>query len=64
VPTFGFKLLFRLVILDHGRRPIVHINASCHPTADWIAKQIVEAFPWEEAPEYLIRDRDASYGQV
>ena len=64
VPTLGFKLLFGLVILDHARRKIVHVNATYHPTAEWIARQIIEAFPWDEAPEYLIRDRDASYGEV
>jgi hypothetical protein len=64
VPSIGFKLLFALDVLDHGQRRIVHVNATYHPTAEWIARQIVEAFPWDEAPEYLIRDRDASYGQV
>ena len=64
VPTLGLKLLFGIVILDHDRRKIVHVNATYHPTAEWIARQVVEAFPWEESPRYLIRDRDASYGQI
>jgi transposase InsO family protein len=61
VPTVGFKLLFGLVVLDHGRRRILHIAATHHPTSEWIARQIVEAFPREEGPTYLLRDRDASY---
>ncbi|MEK9751815.1 MAG: integrase core domain-containing protein [Rhodospirillaceae bacterium] len=64
VPTLGFKLLFGLVILDHGRRKIVHVGATYHPTAEWISRQIVEAYPWDDAPEYFIRDRDSSYGDV
>ena len=64
VQTLGFKILFGIVILNHDRREIVHINATYHPTAEWIARQVVEAFPWDEAPQYLIRDRDASYGHT
>jgi transposase InsO family protein len=64
VPTIGFRFLFGLVILNHDRRRIVHIAATYHPTADWIARQIVEAFPWESAPQYLLRDRDGAYGKV
>lgn len=64
VPTLGFKLLFGLVILDHDRRRILHINATYHPTAEWIAHQVTEALPWDDAPDFLIRDRDASYGQA
>ncbi len=64
VPTIGFRLLFGLVILNHDRRRIVHIAATYHPTADWIARQIVEAFPWETAPKYLLRDRDGAYGKL
>ncbi len=64
VPTIGFRLLFGLVILNHDRRQIVHMAATYHPTADWIAHQIVEAFPWETAPDYLIRDRDSAYGKI
>ena len=64
VPTIGFRLLFGLVILNHDRRQIVHIAATYQPTADWIACQIVEAFPRETAPKYLLRDRDRGYGNL
>ena len=64
VPTVAFKLLFGLVILRHDRRRLVHIAVTVNPTADWIAGQITEAFPWETAPKYLIRDRDGAYGEV
>ena len=62
VPTIGFKLLYGLVILRLERRRLVWTNVTANPTAEWIARQIVEAFPWDEAPRYLIRDRDTSYG--
>jgi transposase InsO family protein len=62
VPTAGFKLLYGLVIIRLQRRHLVWVNVTTNPTADWIARQITEAFPWEQAPQYLIRDRDASYG--
>jgi len=64
VPTIGFKLLYCLVILAHGRRKLVHHAVTAHPTAEWIARQIVEAFPWDTTPRYLVRDRDAVYGHV
>ena len=64
VPTIGFKLLYGLVILGHGRRRLIHHAVTAHPTAEWIAQQLVEAFPWDQAPEYLMRDRDAAYGDV
>ena len=64
VPTIGFDLLYGLVIVQLARRELVWINVTAHPTAEWIAQQIVEAFPWNEAPRYLIRDRDAIYGAV
>ena len=64
VPTVGFKLLYGLVIIRLQRRHLVWINVTANPTADWIARQITEAFPWEQAPRYLIRDRDASYGHA
>ena len=59
VPTIGFNLLYVLVIVRLARRELVWINVTAHPTAEWIAQQITEAFPWTEAPRYLIRDRDA-----
>jgi transposase InsO family protein len=64
VPTVGFKLLFVLVILWHQRRRLISLTVATNPTAEWIARQITEAFPWNEAPKYLIRDRGASYGHA
>jgi transposase InsO family protein len=64
VPTVGFRLLFVLVILRHERRRLMSLSVTAHPTAEWIARQITDAFPWDEAPDYMIRDRDASYGQA
>lgn len=62
VPTVTFKVLFVFVILAHERRRIVHVNVTEHPTAQWTAQQIVEAFPWNETPRYLLHDRDRIYG--
>jgi transposase InsO family protein len=64
VPTIGFRLLYVLIILGHHRRRLLSFGITSHPTAEWIARQIIDAFPWTEAPRYLIRDRDAVYGQV
>ena len=64
VPTVGFNLLYALVIVRLERRDLVWINVTTNPTAEWIARQITEAFPWDEAPRYLIRDRDRAYGAV
>src|SRR5262245_28063520 len=64
VPTIGFRLLYCLVIMGHGRRNLVRHAITAHPTAEWVAQQIVEAFPWDEAPKYLVRDRDAVFGQI
>jgi transposase InsO family protein len=64
VPTVGFKLLFVLVILRHQRRRLISLSVTTNPTAEWIAQRITEAFPWNDSPEHLIRDRDASYGHV
>src|SRR5882672_5153531 len=64
VPTVDFRLLFVLVILRHERRRLISLNVTANPTAEWIAHQITDAFPWNEAPDYLIRDRDASYGHA
>jgi transposase InsO family protein len=61
VPTIDFKLLFVLVILRHQRRRLLSLTVTTNPTAAWIAQQITEAFPWDEAPDHLIRDRDALY---
>jgi transposase InsO family protein len=64
VPTIGFDLLYAFVIVRLGRRDLVWINVTANPTAEWVARQITEAFPWDEAPHYLIRDRDQIYGSV
>jgi transposase InsO family protein len=63
-PTIGFDLLFAFIIVRLARRDLVWINVTSHPTAEWIARQITEAFPWTEAPRYLLRDRDRVYGAV
>jgi transposase InsO family protein len=62
VPTIGFDLLYAFVIIRLDRRDLVWINVTTNPTAEWIAHQITEAFPWNGAPRYLIRDRDQIYG--
>ena len=64
VPTIGFDLLYAFVIVRLDRRDLVWINVTANPTAEWVARQITEAFPWDEAPHYLIRDRDRIYGSV
>src|SRR5262249_43231106 len=62
VPTVTFQVLFVFVVLRHDRRRIAHFNLTRHPTAEWIARQVTQAFPFDEAPRYLIRDRDGAYG--
>jgi transposase InsO family protein len=64
VPTIGFSLLYAFVIVRLDRRDLVWINVTTNPTSDWIARQMTEAFPWDDAPKYLIRDRDRIYGAV
>ena len=64
VPTIGFDLLYAFVIIRLDRRDLVWVNVTTNPTAEWIARQITEAFPWNETPQYLIRDRDRVYGNV
>jgi hypothetical protein len=64
VPTIGFELLYGFVIVRIDRRDLVWINVTTNPTAEWIARQITEAFPWDAAPGYMIRDRDRIYGAV
>jgi putative transposase len=61
VPTATFRLLFVLVILAHERRRVVHVAVTDHPTAAWTAQQLREALPWDEAPRYLLRDRDHAF---
>jgi hypothetical protein len=62
VPTATFRLLYVFVVLEHGRRRIVHLNVTDEPCARWTGQQVVDAFPCETAPRYLHRDRDAIYG--
>ncbi len=64
VPTIGFKLLYGFMIVRLDRRDLVWINVTTSPTAEWVTRQITEAFPWAEAPGYMIRDRDRIYGTV
>jgi putative transposase len=64
VPTIAFRLLFVFVILSHDRRRPVHFAVTANPTAEWAAHQLVEAFPWDSAPRYLLRERDGIYGTV
>ena len=64
VPTIRFKLLFVLIVLAHSRRKVLYFNVTANPTAQWTAQQIVEAFPWDSAPKYLLRDRAAIYGEA
>jgi len=63
VPTITFRLLYGFVVLRHRRRQIVWFGVTAHPTAEWLARQISDAFPWDTAPRYLVRDRDRSYGE-
>ena len=64
VPAATGRLLFVLVILAHARRRIVRVAVTEHPTAAWTSQQLREAFPWDHAPRYLVRDRETSYGPV
>src|SRR4249920_3797810 len=64
VPTVSFRLLYGLLIVGHGRRQILWFGVTANPTAKWIANQVTEACGWEQAPRYLIRDRDGAYGEV
>jgi transposase InsO family protein len=64
LPTIAFRILYCLVIIRHGRRIWVSFGVTENPTAEWISRQITEAFPWDQAPRYLIRDRDTSYGPL
>jgi len=62
VPTAHFRVLYVFIILSHHRREIIHFNVTEHPTAEWTAQQLVEVFPFDSAPRYLLRDRDAING--
>ncbi len=63
VPTVTFRILYVFLVLKHERRQIVHVNVTAHPTAQWTAQQMVAAFPFDTAPRYVLRDRDATYGE-
>jgi putative transposase len=63
VHTVWFEGLFVFIVLAHDRRRVVHFNVTAHPTAEWAAQQMLEAFPFDTAPKYLLRDRDRIYGQ-
>jgi putative transposase len=62
VPTATFRVLFVFVVLCHNRRRVVHFNVTEHPSAEWTAQQMVDAFPWDRLPRYVLRDRDQIYG--
>lgn len=64
VPTVTFRVLYVFVVLAHDRRRILQFNVTEHPTAEWTAQQVVEAFPWDTAPRYVVRDRDGIYGDA
>ena len=64
VPTLTFERLFAFLVLGHGRRQLIWFEVTRHPTAEWLARQITEAFPWTSAPAYLVRDNDRAYGRV
>ena len=64
VPTVSFRLLYGMLILRHRRREILWLGVTAHPTAEWIGRQLTEAYGWTAAPQYLVRDRDAVYGGV
>ena len=64
VPTATFRLLYVLVVITHERRKVIHFNITEAPTAEWTAQQVVNAFPYDTAPKYLLRDRDSIYGSA
>ena len=64
VPTVSFRVLYGLLILQHARRELLWLAVTSHPSAEWIARQLTEAYGWKEAPRYLVRDRDSAYGEV
>jgi len=63
VPTIRFQVLYVFLVLAHDRRRILHFAVTAHPTAEWTAQQLREAFPWDTAPRYLLRDRDRIFGK-
>jgi putative transposase len=64
VPTIRFQVLYVFLVLAHDRRRVLHFNVTAHPTAEWTAQQLRDAFPWDTAPRYLLRDRDKIFGET
>ena len=64
VPTISFRILYVFLVLSHERRRVVHFNVTPHPTAEWTSQQLLHAFPYDSAPQYIIRDRDCIFGEV
>jgi len=64
VPTLTFERLFAFLVVGHGRRQLLWFAVTCNPSAEWLAQQMAEAFPWNTAPTYLVRDNDRAYGQA
>ena len=64
VATATFRILYALIVLGHDRRKVIHFDVTHNPTQVWLSRQMTEAFPWDTAPRYLLRDRDASYGPI
>ena len=64
VPTISFSLLYGFLILQRSRRALLWVGVTAHPSAEWIAHQLTEAYGWQQAPRYIVRDRDCVYGEV
>ena len=64
VPTATFRVLYVLLVVSNARRVVAHFNVTTSPSAEWTSQQIFNAFPWDTAPRYLLRDRDGVYGQA
>ena len=64
LPTIAFEQLFAFLVLGHGRRQLLWFAVTRYPTAEWLARQITEAFPWDTAPAYIVRDNDRAFGSV
>ena len=64
VPTISFLLLYGFLVLRHSRREILWLGVTAHPSAQWIARQLSQAYGWQQAPQYLVRDRDCVYRDV
>ena len=62
VPTATFRIIYVFLVFSHSRRTIIHFNVTDSPTAVWTGRQLIQAFPWDTAPKYLLRDRDSIYG--